>query len=138
MRKLLIPYLATGLVFWCMDLLWLNFVVKDLYSRELGDLLLATPRALPAVGFYLLYVIGIVVFAVAPALEKNRGRMALGLGAFLGLLCYATYDLSNLATLKQWSMWLALIDIGWGTVVTSSAATAGFFLSRFIQLRLGR
>jgi uncharacterized membrane protein len=137
MRKFFIAYLATGVVYWFLDLVWLNFVMKDLFLRALGDLLLTTPRALPAIGFYLLYVIGIVVFAVLPALASNAWRKALGLGALLGLMCYATYDLSNLATLKQWRSSLAMVDICWGAVVTATSATAGFYISRFSRLRFG-
>ena len=133
MPKLLISYCVTALVFWALDFIWLGFVVKDFYQREIGPLLLDAPRKDAAIGFYLLYVIGIAVLAVLPALDADRWQKALGYGCLLGLIAYATYDLSNLATLKNWSAQLALVDIAWGTVATGAAATAGFWLTKFIS-----
>lgn len=135
MPKLLISYCVTALVFWTLDFIWLGFIVKDFYQREIGSLLLAAPRKDAAIGFYLLYVIGIAVFAVHPALDADRWQKALGCGCLLGLIAYATYDLSNLATLKNWSAPLALVDIAWGTIATGAAATAGFWLTKLISRR---
>jgi uncharacterized membrane protein len=128
-------YLATGLIFWLADALWLGLVIKDFVLRELGDLLLASPKKSPAVLFYLLYVIGVMVFAVLPALDADSWIKALGLGALLGLVAYATYDLSNLATLKNWSVRFAVVDVCWGTFVTASAAVTGFLISRAFLTR---
>lgn len=136
MAKFLISYLTSLVVFCALDFLWLGIVIKEFYLREIGPLLLASPRKEPAIAFYLLYVVGIVVFAITPALDADRWQKALGLGALLGLIAYATYDLSNLATLKDWSTRVALVDIAWGTIVTAVAATAGFWLSRWIIARL--
>ena len=128
-------YLATGLVFWLADALWLGVVIKDFIARELGDLLIASPRKLPAIVFYLGYVVAIVVFAVLPALRSESALTALGLGALLGLCAYATYDLSNLATLQRWSTRFALVDMGWGTAVTALAAMAGYLAGGLLALR---
>jgi uncharacterized membrane protein len=136
MPKFLITYLTSLVVFCALDFLWLGIVVKEFYMREIGPLLLASPRKEPAIAFYLLYVVGMVVFAVAPALDADRWQKALGYGALLGLIAYATYDLSNLATLKDWSTRVALVDMAWGAVATATAATAGFFLSKLIIARL--
>ena len=136
MLRYLIVYVCTALVFWLADACWLGFVVKDLYQRELGGLLLDAPQKIPAILFYLMYVVGMIVFAVLPALERDSWLKALCYGALLGLIAYATYDLSNLATLKGWSTKLALIDIGWGAFVTGMASCAGFWVSRTILARL--
>ena len=135
MPKFLISYFATALVFCALDFVWLGVVVKEFYLREIGPLLLPSPRMAPAAAFYLLYVVGIVVFAIQPALDADRWQKALGYGALLGLIAYATYDLSNLATLKGWSMSLAIVDIAWGAAVTAAAATAGFWISRAVIAR---
>lgn len=135
MAKYLISYLTTALVFCLLDFVWLGFLAKDFYAAEIGPLLLARPRMGPAAAFYLLYVFGIISFAVLPALDTDRWQKALGYGALLGLVAYATYDLSNLATLKGWSMRLALVDIAWGTIATAGAATAGFWLTRVVSAR---
>lgn len=136
MLKYVITYLATGIVFWVLDLTWLAFVVKDFSQRELGSLLLASPEKIPALLFYLLYVVGMVVFAVLPALSSDSCVKAVALGAMLGLIAYATYDLSNLATLKGWSVPFALLDISWGTVVTAVSSAAGFFIARALLARI--
>ena len=133
MTKYLTTYFSTGIVFWILDFVWLGFVIKGFYMRELDGLLLPTPLMTPAIIFYLLYVIGIVVFAVMPALDSNSWTKALMLGALLGLMAYGTYDLSNLATLDGWSPRFAIIDIAWGTSVTAISATLGFWLSRLIN-----
>ncbi|MDY7574376.1 DUF2177 family protein [Actimicrobium sp. CCI2.3] len=133
MTKYLTTYFSTGIVFWILDFVWLGFVIKGFYMRELDGLLLPTPLMTPAIIFYLLYVVGIVVFAVMPALDSNSWTKALMLGALLGLMAYGTYDLSNLATLDGWSPRFAIIDIAWGTSVTAISATLGFWLSRLIN-----
>jgi uncharacterized membrane protein len=133
MTKYLTIYFSTGIVFWIVDFIWLGYVIKSFYMRELGGLLLPTPLMTPAIVFYLLYVVGIVVFAVIPALDSNSWSKALMFGALLGLMAYGTYDLSNLATLDGWSPRFAIIDIAWGTSVTAISATLGFFLSRIIN-----
>ncbi|WP_344762234.1 DUF2177 family protein [Actimicrobium antarcticum] len=136
MTKYLSIYFATGIVFWLLDFIWLGFVIKDFYVREFGDMLLPSPLPTPAVAFYVLYVIGIVVFAVMPALASDSWLKALAMGALLGLMAYGTYDLSNLATLKGWSTRFAMIDIAWGTSATAIAATLGFWISRAALPRL--
>ncbi len=125
MRKLL-PYLATLLVFVAMDALWLNLTVR-FYRAELGDLLLAKPRLLPAVTFYLLQVLGIQVFVLSRA---NSGVGALVLGAAFGVFTYAAYDLTNWAILKNWAATITVMDIGWGAVVTACAALAGYLVQK--------
>lgn len=133
MTKYLTTYFSTGIVFWILDFVWLGFVIKGFYTRELDGLLLPTPLMAPAIVFYLLFVVGIVVFAVQPALDSNSWTKALTLGALLGLMAYGTYDLSNLSTLDGWSPRFAIIDIAWGTSVTAISATLGFWITRAIN-----
>ena len=135
MTRYLTVYFSTGIVFWLLDFVWLGFVIKNFYMRELDGMLLPTPLMGPAILFYLVYVIGIAVFAVLPALASNSWLKASVLGALLGLIAYGTYDLSNLATLKGWSPRFAIIDMIWGTSVTAISATLGFWISSVFRLR---
>ena len=135
MAKYFISFITTAVVFCLFDFVWLGFVAKNFYANEIGGLLLTQPRMGPAAIFYCLYVVGIISFAVLPALDADRWQKALGYGALLGLIAYATYDLSNLATLKGWSVRLTLVDMAWGVVATASAATAAFWLARAVSAR---
>ena len=130
MTRILVAYATTLVVFCCLDFVWLGWVAKDFYQSQLGGLLLAQPNWAAAVLFYALYAGGIVLFAIAPALDAASLGKAAVLGALLGALAYATYDLSNLATLKSWPMALSVVDIAWGTFVTAVAASAGFQMTR--------
>ena len=87
-------------------------------------------KMVPAIIFYLLYLVGVVVLAISPALREQSPMLAAGLGLLLGVVAYASYDLTNMATLKDWSMTLTLVDIAWGAVVTATSAVAGFYASR--------
>ena len=124
MSASLIAYLATTAVFFALDFVWISLAMKHLYQAKLGPLLLEKPNFAVAAGFYLLYVVGIVVFAVMPALAQGNWVRALWTGALFGLVAYGTYDLTNLATLKLWSLKLTVIDMAWGTFVTASSSAA--------------
>jgi len=126
MRAGLIAYVATTIVFFGMDFVWLSTAMGILYRPRLGPLLLDRPRLGVAGGFYLLYVLGIVLFAVLPAAAGGDWTRALGSGALFGLVAYGTYDMTNLATLKGWSWTVTLVDMAWGTVATGTAALAGY------------
>jgi len=125
LKQVLIAYPATAIVFLALDAAWLTTMADRLYRPALGHLMLERFAALPAIAFYLVYVVGVLVFAVMPGLESRRWTTALGLGALLGLVAYATYDLTNQATLRDWPWRVTLADLGWGTVVTAVAAAAG-------------
>lgn len=127
MSRLLIAYLSTGAFFLVVDLLWLGVLMAPTYKAQLGGLLLERPNWLPAALFYAAYVVGIVVFAVLPGLQAGDWRRTALLGALFGLLAYAAYDLTNLATLRGWPLGLSVIDMAWGTVLTCTAATVGYF-----------
>lgn len=130
MSRYLLAYAGTLVAFLAIDALWLGVLMGSTYKSYLGEMMLAQPKLLPAALFYLLYAVGLVVLAVMPALRADSWSMAAALGALLGLVAYATYDLSNLATLRGWPLPLTLIDIAWGTVLSATAACAGFALAQ--------
>ena len=105
-----------------------------MYRQELGSLLLDKPNLPIAGAFYLLYVVGIVVLAIVPALGEGGWIKALLMGAVLGLVAYGTYDITNLSTLKGWSVKLAVIDIAWGTALSAVSAAIGFCVVRLTNL----
>lgn len=119
---IIIKLLVAGGVMGLLDWLWLGFVAKGLYYGEMGKLLLEKPKMIPALIFYAVYVIGVVVFVVNPALAKGSLLQAIGFGALFGLVAYATYDLTNLATMKDFSAKIAILDIVWGAVLTATMA----------------
>jgi uncharacterized membrane protein len=128
--RFLAAYGATLAVFLGLDFTWLTLVARGLYIREIGPLLLPQGRIGPAIAFYLLYIAGVVVFVVAPALERGRWRRAPIQAAFFGLVAYSCYDLTNLATLKGFSATLTVVDLAWGAIATAVAATAGYAAGR--------
>lgn len=122
-------YLVTIPVFFLIDMLWLGVVAKDFYRSQLTDFLgpVNWPAALI---FYFLYIIGIIIFAVSPALQSGTIMKALTLGALFGFFAYATYDFTNLATLKDWPLKVVLVDVLWGAVLTGSVASASYWLAK--------
>lgn len=126
----LIAYGSTLVAFALLDFAWLGFVARDFYQARLGALLLPKPNWGAAALFYLAYPAGVVFFAVAPALDTGSVVRAAAWGAILGTLAYGTYDLTNLATLKGWSVPVAILDVAWGALATAGAAAAGFLLTR--------
>ena len=123
-------HLFLGPSFFALGFVWLGFVAKDFYRTQIGPLLLEKPLLGVAFAFYLVYAIGIVTFAVMPALETDSWDRAMTSSALLGLIVDSTYGLTNLATLRGWSAKLALIDLAWGTIATSLTTTAGYFAAR--------
>lgn len=119
-------YVGALTVFLVMDGIWLGVVATDFYFDALGDLVRKPPNWVAAGLFYLAYVAGIVHFAVRGAASL---RMAAGHGALLGLLCYGTYDMTNLATLNDWPVEVAVVDVIWGGVITGAASAGGFVTS---------
>lgn len=132
----LIAYLATGLVFGALDALWLTLAGPKLYRPLLDPVLADKVNVGPAIAFYLIYVLGIVLLAILPTRDEAWTRTALT-GAILGAMAYATYDLTNQATLKVWATRLTLMDIGWGAFVTAAAATAGVLAFRWASRVFG-
>lgn len=123
-------YLLTTAIFLAIDALWLTVIAKSFYSKHLGYLMSSSPNLLAAGLFYLLFTAGLVVFVLQPALAKNDWLQALALGAFFGLVCYATYDLTNLATIQQWPLLVTIIDLVWGATVSGITSTIAFFAAK--------
>ncbi|AXS41501.1 DUF2177 family protein [Breoghania sp. L-A4] len=132
MLQYFIAYTLTALVFLGIDFLWLSRVAKTFYFSRLGDLLLDSPRMGAAAAFYAVYVVGIVIFAVAPALRAESVGPALIYGALFGFFTYATYDMTNYATLKNWPVSIVIVDIVWGTCLTAVSATIGYWATRLV------
>ena len=116
-------YFLTFFVFFLVDIVWLGVLSKNIYSKYLGHLMAPTVNWVAALIFYLLFIGGLVFFVVHPALLKESQQYAILAGGFFGLIAYATYDLTNLATLKDWPIMITVIDLAWGTFL--NAATAG-------------
>jgi uncharacterized membrane protein len=128
MRHLL-AYVGTGVIMGVLDAIWLTVMSPRLYKPAIGELMAAKPDMRAAVAFYLIYVFGIVFLAVLPALREGSGMRAALMGAVLGLVAYATYDLTNQATLRVWPAHVTLIDLAWGVFVTTAAALGGYWLA---------
>ena len=121
-------------VFFALDFAWLSTATARLYKPMLGDLLSDQPKLGIAAVFYLAYVVGIVALAVVPALREGDVVGALWRGALLGFLAYATYDLTNLSTIRGWPWQISAIDLAWGPTVNTLVAVAGFYAGRMLGL----
>jgi len=116
-KQMLVMYLVTLAVFFIIDMVWLGVVAKGFYRRHLGSMLSPKVNWAAAILFYLLFIAGLLVFVVRPALAGGEPLKALFFGALFGLISYATYDLSNLATLKDWPLVVTVVDLVWGSVL---------------------
>ncbi|MBT5570248.1 MAG: DUF2177 family protein [Alphaproteobacteria bacterium] len=125
-------YLAALVTFLIVDGVWLGVVARSFYVQQLGHLLRPAPNFGVAGMFYVLYVVGVVVFAVLPALAQQSWLTAVLLGALLGFIAYGTYDLTNLATLANWPVLVSVVDMIWGTVLTATVAFAGYSAARIM------
>ena len=132
--KLIPLYLGTAITFFIVDMLWLGLIAKNLYRDNLKSLLAEDFNRIAAFSFYALFIVGILIFAVLPALKDGNFSKALIFGALFGFFTYATYDLTNLSTLKNWPLNLTFIDIAWGTFLTATVASAGYFIGRLLNI----
>ena len=132
--KLLALYGICAVVFFALDFAWLSFANGAVYKPNLGSLLLDQPKLGVAGAFYLVYVAGLIALAVVPSLQSGSVGGALWRGAVLGLLAYATYDLTNLATLKGWTWQVSAIDLAWGTAVNAAVAAVGFYAAHWLGI----
>lgn len=131
----LIAYVTILAVFGIADSIWISQMALPLYRPILGQMMVEQVRIVPAAIFYLFFPVGLVVFAVMPAIRDGSALSAFGGGALLGALCYATYDLTNYATLKSWTWQVTVIDIAYGAIVAGTCAALAF---RAVQMYLGR
>jgi uncharacterized membrane protein len=125
MKPYLAAYAGTFTVMIALDLLWLGVVAKPLYQKGLGALMLEQPNWPVAALFYASFAVGLVIFGVAPQEAGRSWARTLGMAALFGFFCYATYDLTNLATLKGWPLGLSIMDMAWGTVVSTLSVAGG-------------
>jgi uncharacterized membrane protein len=123
-------YLATLIAFFAIDMIWLGLVARTFYRKYLGFLLAPSTNWLAAIIFYLLFIVGILVFVVLPGLENNSLKTTLLRAALFGLVTYATYDLTNLATVKNWPMIVSIVDIAWGIILSVLVSLIGFWAGK--------
>jgi len=121
-------------VFFAIDMVWLGVVAKNFYRAQIGTLMKTDVNWLAAIIFYLIFIAGLVVFVISPALAKGSWIHALAYGALFGLVCYATYDLTNLAVAKDWPLLVTIVDLIWGSVLAATVSTISFFLAQKIGL----
>ncbi|MEJ2539021.1 MAG: DUF2177 family protein [Gemmatimonadota bacterium] len=127
-------YGLTAAAFFAIDLVWLGVVAVRFYDRHLGPLLREDVVWSAAIPFYLLYIAGILVFAVLPGLDVGSVGRAAALGAFFGLVAYATFDLTSMALIRGFGWTVVAVDLAWGTVLTATVSTVGFYAGRWLGL----
>ena len=126
-------YLVALVTFFALDMTWLGLIAKNLYREQIGHLLRPDVNWTAAIIFYLLFIGGLVVFVISPAVQKQSLMTAIMLGALFGLITYATYDLTNLATTKDWPLFITIVDLIWGAVLSASVSAVTYFVyTRFI------
>ncbi len=123
-------YSVTFVVFLLLDSVWLGVISPTLYKEQIGHLLAPEVNWIAAALFYILFIAGLVFFAVKPSIQQNSWKAALGNGAFLGLVCYATFDLTNQATLMDWPLLITAIDLVWGTFICGISSLVSFLIGR--------
>lgn len=127
-------YLITVPIFFAIDMVWITSMNSRFYAKYLGDLLTQKINWPAAIIFYLIYIVAILVFAVLPSLKSESLQTAILLGMFFGFVAYATYDLTNLATLRNWPLNVTLVDMAWGSVLTGSVAGLAYLVARALRL----
>jgi uncharacterized membrane protein len=132
MIRYAVCYVTTLILFLAIDAAWLLTMSQRLYRRHLGDILVDTFNPVPAVAFYLIYIAGLIVFATNPAFSTGRWTTAALYGALYGFFAYATYDLTNQATIRGWPTIITVADMAWGSLLSAVAATLGFLLTRYL------
>lgn len=125
-------YLIAFVIFLLIDFIWLAFVAKDVYRKYLGFLMKDSPNYVAAIIFYLVFIVGLVYFVIMPGIEaQSIGKILLG-GVLFGFITYATYDLTNLATVKDWPLTITIIDLIWGSFLSTSISVATYYLYQLI------
>ncbi len=122
-------YIIALPVFLAIDMVWLGLVAKNFYAKQIGFLMKTNVNWIAALIFYLLFIVGLILFVIEPALDKNSWQNALIMGVLFGLITYATYDLTNLATIKDWPVIVTIVDLIWGMFVSAAVSVATYFLA---------
>jgi uncharacterized membrane protein len=130
MMRYLKLYLVSLAAFFAIDMVWLGLAARSFYQQYLGFLMAPNPNWFVAILFYLLFNVGLLFFVIVPGLKDNSLKTTLLKAALFGLITYATYDLTNLATLKDWPALLSIVDMFWGTVLSVSVSCVGFIVGR--------
>ena len=131
-ESIIFSYLLTFLVFLIVDMLWLGVIAKGIYQKYLGGFLLDNVNWTAAFIFYFIFVLGISIFAIYPSVNKDSVNNAILMGALFGFFTYATYDLTNLATLKGWPLSIVFIDIIWGSFLSAFVSFSGFYIVKWL------
>lgn len=132
---LLKSYLSSFAIFLVIDLIWLGFIAKNLYAKHLGFIMAKNINWTAAIIFYMIFVGGILFFVVNPALEKDSMSYAIIVGALFGFITYATYDLTNLATLEDWPLFITIVDLIWGSFLSASTSLGSFYIIKTFFLK---
>ncbi len=127
-------YLIALPVFLAIDFVWLTLVAKNFYAKHIGYLMAKSPNLMAALIFYLIFIAGLIVFVITPSLDKKLWTQALMAGAFFGLVTYSTYDLTNLATIKDWPLIVTIVDLIWGMVLSASVSLVTYYIASKIGL----
>jgi uncharacterized membrane protein len=134
MRLFLKLYLIALPIFFMVDMIWLGLLAKNFYKNQIGFLMKPDVNWTAAIIFYLLFLVGVVLFVIEPALEKKDLMFALSRGALFGLITYATYDLTNLATLKDWPLKVVVVDMIWGAVLSGTVCGSSYWIANKLGL----
>lgn len=134
MRVFLKLYLIALPIFFLVDMIWLGVIAKNFYKNQIGFLMKPDVNWTAAIIFYLLFLVGVVLFVIEPALEKKNLMFALSRGALFGLITYATYDLTNLATLKDWPLKVVVVDMIWGAVLSGTVCGSSYWIANKLGL----
>ena len=121
-------------VFFVIDMFWLGLVAKNFYRAQIGALMKPDINWIAAIIFYIIFVSGLIVFVITPSLERNSWTHALILGSFFGLICYATYDLTNLAVAKDWPLLVTIVDLLWGATLAALVSIITYFIAKKLGL----
>lgn len=132
-KEILFTYVLMAVFFLAIDLLWLGVVAKNFYQKHLGPFFSDSVNWTAALIFYFLFLLGTMIFAVYPAVAQNSLLRAIVFGMLFGLFTYATYDLTNLATLKHWPVPIVIVDILWGMVLCGSVSVVGFGVAKWLS-----
>lgn len=128
----IIIFIIAFVIFFIIDILWLGLFAKNMYQSQIGFILAKKPNWYAAIIFYVLYIVFLMIFAIMPALQTSSLNDAMLYGALYGFITYATYDLTNLATLKNWPLKVTLIDITWGTLLGFSVSTLTYLIGSLL------
>jgi len=127
-------YLIALPVFFAIDMVWLGLIAKNFYAKQIGFLMKSNINWTAAIIFYLVFIAGLVVFVISPALEKRSWINAALFGALFGFITYATYDLTNLATVKDWPLLITFVDLAWGATLAASVSTIAYFIATKLNI----